>query len=165
MHFEWTKTSSPRIVLHVKRSPKQIDRSVDGLVARCRGAGMNITPQRLGIYRALLESYDHPSPESLYERVRAQMPSISLATIYKTLDTLVGLGFAAELLSVGDTKRYDANMVPHHHLVCRSCNSAEDFDDAALSALKSPRRINGFQPEFLSIYVHGLCRRCSQARA
>jgi Fur family peroxide stress response transcriptional regulator len=77
----------------------------------------------------------------------------------------VALGFAAELPSVGDTKRYDANMASHHHLVCRSCNSAEDFDDAALSALKAPRRLNGFRPEFLSVHVHGLCRRCSQTRA
>jgi Fur family peroxide stress response transcriptional regulator len=149
----------------VKRSAKEIDASVDGLMARCRAAGMNMTPQRLGIYRALLESQDHPSPEALYERVKAQMPSISLATIYKTLDTLVELGFASELPSIGDTKRYDANMDQHHHLVCRSCNSVEDFDDEALSAVKPPRRINGFQPEFISIHVHGLCRRCSQARA
>ena len=149
----------------MKRSLKEIDASVDGLVARCRAAGMNMTPQRLGIYRALLESYDHPSPEALFERVKPQLPSISLATIYKTLDTLVELGFASELPATGDTKRYDANMTRHHHLVCRSCNAVEDFDDEALSAVKAPRRINGFQPESISIHVHGLCRRCSQATA
>jgi len=149
----------------VRRTAKELDASVDGLVARCRAAGMNMTPQRLGIYRALLESYDHPSPEALYDRVRSQMPSISLATIYKTLDTLVELGFASELPSVGDTKRYDANMEHHHHLVCRSCNAVEDFEDEALSAVKAPRRLNGFQPEYVSIHVHGLCRRCSQAKA
>ena len=149
----------------MKRSPKEIEASVEGLVSRCRAAGMNMTPQRLGIYRSLLDSYDHPSPEALYERVRAQMPSISLATIYKTLDTLVELGFASELPSTGDTKRYDANMDHHHHLVCRSCNAVEDFDDETLSAVKAPRRLNGFQPEYVSIHVHGLCRRCSQAKA
>ena len=126
---------------------------------------MPMTPQRLGIYRSLLGSCDHPSPEALYARVKTQLPSISLATIYKTLDTLVALGFAAELPSVGGTKRYDANMNQHHHLVCRSCNSVEDFDDPTLSAVKPPRRIQGFVPEFLSIHVHGLCRGCSQARA
>lgn len=149
----------------MRRTPKELDASVEGLVTRCRAAGMNMTPQRLGIYRALLESYDHPSPETLYDRVRPQMPSISLATIYKTLDTLVELGFASELPSTGDTKRYDANMDQHHHLVCRGCNAVEDFDDEALSAVKPPRRLNGFKPEHLSIHVHGLCRRCSQARA
>jgi Fur family peroxide stress response transcriptional regulator len=145
----------------VKPSVKQIDDRVEALVAHCRNAGMPMTPQRLGIYRSLLESLDHPSPETLFERVKAQLPSISLGTIYKTLDTLVSLGFASELPSVGDTKRYDANMQQHHHLVCRSCNSVEDFDDAALSAVKPPKRISGFAPEFLSIHIHGLCRRCS----
>ncbi len=126
---------------------------------------MNMTPQRVGIYRALLESYDHPSPEALFERVRPGMPNISLATIYKTLDTLVALGCASELPSTGDTKRYDANMEHHHHLVCRACDAVEDFDDEQLSQVKPPRRLNGFQPEFVSIHVHGLCRRCSQVRA
>ena len=149
----------------MKRTSKEVEQSVDGLVARCRAAGMNMTPQRLGIYRALLGSYDHPSPEVLFDRVRPVMPSISLATIYKTLDTLVALGFAAELPSTGDTKRYDANMGPHHHLVCRECEAVEDFDDDALSAVKLPRRLNGFQPEHLSIHVHGLCKTCSSARA
>lgn len=149
----------------MKRTAKEIDANVDGLVAKCRAEGMNMTPQRLGIYRALLESVDHPSPEVLFDRVRSAMPSISLATIYKTLDTLVGLGFAAELPSTGDTKRYDANMGHHHHLVCRSCNAVEDFDDEGLSAVKLPRRLNGFHPEHLSIHVHGLCRRCGPAAA
>ncbi len=149
----------------MKPTSKELDLKVEALIARCRGAGMNMTPQRVGIYRALLESFDHPSPEALFDRVKPLLPSISLATIYKTLDTLVALGFAAELPSVGDTKRYDANMEQHHHLVCRSCNSVEDFDDPGLSGVKPPRRIHGFVPEFLSIHVHGLCRRCSQARA
>ncbi len=149
----------------MKRTSKEIDQSIDGLVARCRAEGMNMTPQRLGIYRALLSSYDHPSPEVLFDRVRPVMPSISLATIYKTLDTLVALGFASELPSTGDTKRYDANMARHHHLVCRKCDAVEDFEDDGLSAVKLPRRLNGFQPEHLSIHVHGLCKACSSARA
>ncbi len=149
----------------VERSPKEHAARVDELVAKCRTAGMNMTPQRLGIYRALLESYDHPSPEALCARVRLQMPSISLATIYKTLDTLVNLGFASELPSIGDTKRYEPNMAPHHHLVCRLCNAVEDFDDETLSAVKAPGSLNGFQPEYLNIHIHGLCRRCSQAKS
>ena len=155
------ENSSPPL----KPTAKELDLKVDALVARCRSAGMPMTPQRLGIYRSLLESLDHPSPEVLFDRVKERMPSISLATIYQTLDTLVSLGFVAELPSVGDTKRYDANMGQHHHLVCRRCNSVEDFDDGALSAVKLPRGIHGFRPESLSIHVHGLCRNCSPTPA
>ncbi len=137
----------------------------EALKERCKRAGLALTPQRVAIYRALFESYDHPSPEALYERVRPQMPSISLATIYKTLETLVSLGVASELPAAGDTKRYDANMGRHHHLVCDQCNAIEDFYDASLD-VAAPKSKNGFVPRAVSVYVHGLCRRCSKpARA
>ncbi len=134
----------------------------DLLRDRCKQAGLAVTPQRLAIYQALHASFDHPSPEALYERVKPQMPSISLATIYKTLETLVSIGVASELPATGDTKRYDANMGHHHHRVCDSCNAIEDFEDAALD-LSLPKGKNGFVPRAVSVYVHGLCRRCGQS--
>ena len=81
----------------MKRSPRELDAQVGEMVERCRAAGMNLTPQRMVIYRALLESLDHPSPEMLRDRVKSQLPAVSLATIYKTLDVLVELGLAAEV--------------------------------------------------------------------
>jgi Fur family peroxide stress response transcriptional regulator len=132
------------------------------LKERCKKAGLALTPQRLAIYQALYQSLDHPSPESLFDRVRPQMPSISLATIYKTLETLVAIGVASELPSAGDTKRYDANMGPHHHLVCDQCHAIEDFYDASLD-LAAPKGRSGFVPRAVSVYVHGLCRRCSKS--
>ena len=58
---------------------------------------MNLTPQRVAIYRTLLESTDHPTPEVLFSRVQPQMASLSLATIYKTLEALTRLHLVAEL--------------------------------------------------------------------
>lgn len=131
------------------------------LAQRCQAEGLALTPQREAIYRALAGSFDHPSPESLYERVRGELPSISLATIYKTLDTLVRLGVAAELPSVGDTKRYDGNMGPHHHLVCQACNRIEDFDDPTLDDLSPRKAPKGFRAQRVSVSIHGICRSCS----
>ena len=138
------------------------DPAFERLKERCKQAGLALTPQRVAIYRALVESLDHPSPEALFDRVRPHMPSVSLATIYKTLETLVSLGIASELPAVGDTKRYDANMERHHHLVCDNCNAIEDFSDPALE-LRPPRTRNGFVARSVSVHVHGLCRRCSGA--
>jgi Fur family peroxide stress response transcriptional regulator len=143
----------------VKRTPKELDARVGDMIERCRSSGMNMTPQRVVIYRALLESEDHPSPEALRDRVKDQLPAVSLATIYKTLDTLVELGLASELPVIGNTKRYDGNMGQHHHLVCDSCGLVEDFDDEQLSALPLPRT-RGFQPKSVSIHIHGLCSSC-----
>ena len=138
------------------------DPAFEHLKERCKQAGLALTPQRVAIYRALVASLDHPSPEALFDRVRPQMPSVSLATIYKTLETLVSLGIASELPATGDTKRYDANMSRHHHLVCDHCNAIDDFSDPSLE-LKPPRIRNGFVPRSVSVTVHGLCRRCSGA--
>lgn len=121
---------------------------------------MNLTPQRTVIYRALLESVDHPSPEMLRDRVKPQLPAVSLATIYKTLDVLVELGLAAEVPVTGNTKRYEGNMDGHHHLVCTRCGSVADTNDAALSKLELPKGLRGFLPKRYSVHVHGLCSTC-----
>ncbi len=144
----------------MKLAPEELSARVDQMVDRCRSQGMNMTPQRVVIYRALIESEDHPSPEALRDRVKAQLPAVSLATIYKTLDVLVGLGLASEVAATGNTKRYDGNMGPHHHLVCESCGRVEDYADERLSRLALPKALGGFEARHLSIHIHGLCSTC-----
>jgi Fur family peroxide stress response transcriptional regulator len=138
-----------------------IERRVDQMVELCRARGMNVTPQRMAIYRSLLEAEDHPSPESLYRRVLPAMPSMSLATIYKALEALVDLGLVQEVSATGDTKRYDANMEKHHHLVCTGCGSIRDFHDEGLDDLGPPRRLGGFVARSISVQVSGLCADCA----
>lgn len=148
------------MILRVNRAA--VDRKVDELVERCRARGMNVTPQRIAIYRALVEAHDHPSPEALYRRVRPAMPSMSLATIYKALDALVDLGLAQEVSATGDIKRYDANMSRHHHLLCTGCGAIRDFDDEALDRVAPPRRLGGFVPHTVSVQISGLCSSCAR---
>jgi Fur family transcriptional regulator, peroxide stress response regulator len=146
----------------MERDAKSIGERLGDLVRRCRQAGMNVTPQRLSIYRALLESEDHPSPELLFERVRARMPSLSLATIYKALDALQRLGVVGRVAVAGDRKRYDANPDRHHHLVCTRCDKVVDFYDDALNAIAPPRRVAGFVPHAVHVQVTGLCASCAR---
>src|SRR5258707_7794481 len=131
----------------MRRGPRALKARVGGMIDSCRTAGMTLTPQRVVIYRALLESEDHPSPEALKDRVKAQLPAVSLATIYKTLDVLVDLGLASELAVTGNTKRYDANMGVHHHLVCTQCGSVADTEDVSLSKISLPKGLQGFLPK------------------
>jgi Fur family transcriptional regulator, peroxide stress response regulator len=146
----------------VERTAAALGRRVDSLVRRCRDAGLNVTPQRLAIYRALLEAEDHPSPEDLHRRVRPSMPSLSLATVYKALDTLQRLGVVEEVHVSGDTKRFDANPERHHHLICRRCQRVLDFYDAGLDAIAPPRRVQNFVPHRVSVQVVGLCGSCAK---
>jgi Fur family peroxide stress response transcriptional regulator len=122
---------------------------------------MNVTPQRVEIYRALLEAEDHPSPEALFKRVKRKMPSISLATIYKALDALSTLGVVREVSTISETKRYDANLDKHHHLICTKCKRIQDYYDEELDAVAPPRRLAGFVAQSVSVEVIGLCPSCA----
>jgi Fur family peroxide stress response transcriptional regulator len=145
----------------MERDAASLGSRVTALLERCREAGMNVTPQRVAVYRALLEAEDHPSPEVLYRRLRPAMPSLSLATIYKALDALARLGLVREVSVVGERKRFDANVDRHHHLVCSRCKKVSDFYDEALDALAPRRGLGDFVPHSVSVQVMGLCGGCA----
>lgn len=138
---------------------------LEDLHQRCRAAGMNVTPQRLAIYRAMLEAEDHPTPEALYQQVRVSMPSLSLATIYKVLDALTKLGVVKEVHVSGNSKRYDANLDKHHHLVCTRCEKVHDLYNEQFDTIAPPKRLPGFVAQSVSVQVFGLCAVCARKEA
>lgn len=138
---------------------------VETLISRCRDSGLNVTPQRIAVFRALADAHDHPSPETLFRRVRGDLPSLSLATIYKSLDALVRLGLAREVHVGGAAKRYDANLEPHHHLVCTRCSRVSDLYDARYDSIAAPRPTPGFRPRSVSVQVLGVCAACASRKA
>lgn len=138
--------------------PQPVDQG--DLALRFREAGMKATPQRLAILQALLDVADHPSPEHVYRVVRAQMPSISLGTIYKTLDALERAGMVSQVALLNETKRYDANLDPHHHLICTECRRIVDFTDPAFDEIQPPTGLSGFTPLELKVQILGICDGC-----
>lgn len=127
---------------------------------RLRESGYRLTPQRVAIIQALLERPDHPSAEDLYRQVSAHFPMISLATVYKTLETLKDLGEAAEI-TLADRVRYDGNTRPHVHLVCEKCHSVTDWDsEVPFPVSEEAIAASGFRPHYYHMEVHGLCARC-----
>lgn len=144
----------------VDRSPNALSRRMDDFARQCRAKGRSVTPQRLAIYRALLAATDHPGPEALFERLHGEMPSLSLATVYKTLDTLVDLGAVHEVFGAGTEKRYDANLERHHHLVCERCGRIDDVYEPRFDRLKPPRRLRGFRARDVRVQIGGVCARC-----
>jgi len=96
------------------------------LAARLRDAGLRVTSQRLDVYEALASSGLHLSPEQTLARVRGRHPTISANTVYQVLETLVGAGAIRRADTGAGARRYDANMEPHHHLVCTTCGKQVD---------------------------------------
>ena len=91
--------------------------SIETLTTALRQAGMRITPQRIAICKLLVETDTHPTAAAIYNKIRTQYPSLSLTTVYNTLDTLADLGAVHVLGHAGDdTVHYDADTTPHVNL-------------------------------------------------
>lgn len=146
-------------------NPEFLSRKKPTTIAeRLRQQGYRLTPQRMAIVRVLLESPDHPSAEDIYHRVSAHFPMISLATVYKTLETLKSIGEATEI-PLADRVRYDGNTQPHAHLVCEKCHTVTDWTgEVAFPIPEEAIVASGFRPSRYLLEVHGLCPRC-QAEA
>ena len=89
------------------------------------------------------------------------MPSLSLSTVYRIMESLENLGLIRRLNATNEIVRYDGNLDPHHHLVCRSCGRMIDFEDESLLQLRLPDiRFAGFAAEEFDIRVVGTCAHC-----
>jgi Fur family peroxide stress response transcriptional regulator len=108
--------------------------------------GVKATSQRLVIYQCLLEASNHPTAEEIFDAIKTQNPSISLGTVYKTLDTLVAAGLAKKVQTVNDVFRFDGKVHNHSHLYCTKTNKIIDFEDEELHELLE----NYFQKKQLS---------------
>lgn len=121
-----------------------------------------LTHQRLAVYEELSGRRDHPSVEALYASLKAAYPSLSLATVYKTLQTLHEMGMVARVDSPAAQARYDAHVETHHHAVCTGCGKIEDLFDPRLDRLPAPKA-TGFVVAGHSVHFHGLCAKCAKA--
>lgn len=133
---------------------------------RCVEAGLPCTHQRQILYRALLEAEDHPSPEMLYERVKRDIPSVSLGTVYRNVKTFLDNGLIGEVSLLHGPPRLEANHTPHHHLVCRSCRKVFDLSAKQVAGIRLRDGLpKGFQLERFVVEVHGLCAACAAPKA
>ena len=144
--------------------PEVSERMAD-FARRCRETGLANTHQRMIIYRVLVESADHPSPELVYERVRAQIPSISKATVYKNIHAFVEAGVLREVSDLHQTNRLDANLERHHHLICTRCKRVVDYQDELLNNVRSSvAEPMGFRLDEFRVEVRGLCPTCRREK-
>jgi Fur family peroxide stress response transcriptional regulator len=130
--------------------------------AACRAHGLPVTVQRRRIFEALLDRTDHPTPDQVYAAVKDVLPGVSRTTVYRVLDTLVGLGVLARVCSPSAAMRVDPCTARHHHLLCERCDRLFDLDEAAVPHRIRPPdvRRHGFAIQDYSIYFTGVCADC-----
>ena len=141
--------------------------TIERFVSRCRAAGLVLTPQRLTVFRHLATGHGHPSAEELYAAVRRELPTLSLATVYKTLDALARIGAVRRVSRGGAGGRWDAGLESHHHLVCIECGSVRDVHDARLDAMRRRAATladrHGFAASSHVVDILGRCAACQAA--
>ena len=144
----------------------EIDRRVEVFVQTCHQRGMKVTHQRMEIFRELAASTGHPEAETVYQRVRKRVPSISRDTIYRTLSTLESEGFVRKVESLVERAQYDANPDRHHHFVCTVCGRINDFYSEALDHLSIPKCVEALgEIESAQVHVRGICSACVRRKA
>ena len=126
------------------------------------GTGHRFTEQRAAVYRYLADTYVHPTADEVYLAVRQDLTGISLATVYKSLETLVGCGLAVKLTYSDGPARYDGRTDPHHHARCLVCGRVVDIDGkiAASEIEDLEVRTEGFTVTGFRIDLSGYCATC-----
>jgi Fe2+ or Zn2+ uptake regulation protein len=137
-------------------------KSTGTLTTIFREQGLRVTPQRQAIFRLLDGDASHPTIESLFERARVDMPTISLKTVYQTVHDLEALG-EVRVLDLGTgSVRVDPNVEDdHHHLLCTTCGRVRDLP-VDFTGLNVPIRFRrDFTVDDVQVIFRGRCHDCS----
>lgn len=134
------------------------------MLAKLRERDFRITPQRLAILRILAASQRHPSVDEIYQEVRAEFPTTSLATVYKTIALLKELNEVLELGFPDGSNRYDgSNPSPHPHAICVKCKKVMDPELVNIDALSEEMsRKTGYKIYHHRLDFFGLCPECQE---
>lgn len=131
------------------------------LTAILRDNGYKVTPQRLAVYETLAATHTHPSAEQLYSKLQPRFPSMSFATVYKTVEILSKINVIQIINTGEDSFRYDADTSVHHHVQCRVCGAVQDvtaLDSRRL--VKDVEKKSGFDVERHQFFFYGVCPNC-----
>lgn len=127
-----------------------------------RKNGYKVTPQRLAVYEAINHNPTHPNVEAIYKILQPNYPSMSLATVYKTMEIFAKIGVVQVLQCAEDAHRYDYNTTPHAHIRCEKCNCVIDIDMDQEELRQQAAEQSGFVVNGVSISFVGICPECRE---
>lgn len=135
-------------------------------IDRCRQEGLKVTPQRIAIYKLLMDTTDHPSADWVYRKITPTWPTISFDTVNRTLLTFAEIGVIDMVESYSLSRRFDSRIAPHHHLHCIRCGQITDFCDESLDEVTVPSKIeNIFTVIGKRMVISGICSNCAEKKA
>lgn len=143
----------------------EVEKRVERFVERCRERGIRVTHQRIEIFRELAATLEHPSADVVFQRVRGRLPTVSLDTVYRTLNLLEQHEVISKVGAVGDRTRFDANTDRHHHFICAACGLIRDFSCGEFDALEAPPAVRSIGAvSSIRVEVKGVCSACRRRK-
>ena len=126
-----------------------------------RSNGCKVTPQRLAVYDALAKTKEHPTAEAVYKKIKPIYPTMSFATVYKSVEILNKLKVIQVLNTGEDSFRYDADISEHSHVQCTVCGRVDDvpaLNDRSL--VVKVEEASGYSIDKHQFYFFGVCEKC-----
>ena len=124
---------------------------------------MKYSRQRELIYKAVHDTTQHPTADMVYSELKEKEPSLSLATVYRNLNQLAGMGILKKF-SVAGKDRFDARIDNHYHIICKTCGKVVDIENSIPldEMLSKSYSSTGFTVDSIDILINGECGDCSK---
>ena len=135
--------------------------TVNSGIKYLQSCGAKITSPRIAILKLLEDRRDHPSAEQIFQEVKPDCPTLSIATVYSTAQ-LLAKGSLLRILSIDEKKvYYDPNMDEHGHFLCKGCKKLFDVVTACdiMSFFIPSGEISSV--EGAEVFYYGYCLKCA----
>ena len=122
------------------------------------------TPERYAILDLIYTESQHFDMDTLYKAMNERNFRVSRATLYNTMQLLLDCNLVLKHQFGQNLSTYERayNNDFHHHLICSNCNNVQEYKDSELKTIIRSKKIKGFTPEHYSLYIYGLCSKCSK---
>ena len=129
--------------------------------AALRQHALRATPQRVVVYESIAQLKGHSDVETIYSKVRAKIPNISLATVYAIVESFRKAGIVAEICIANGKAAYEQRTDSPHHFMCHGCGKIYDLDIPLCDTVRC-RNADGHTIHDFHGYFYGICKACKE---
>lgn len=136
---------------------------MEHFIAKCKEFNLKVTPQRIAIYREVINRKTHPTTDEIFQSIKKDFPFISFDTVNRTLLTFSQIGILSIIESYSGARRFDPDLKKHHHMHCIKCGKIIDFENDEYDQIKIPPQIRQkFKILNARVVLNGYCDSCLQ---